>query len=170
MLLGCLKSAFLETPVGQYSEALLRAANKASDAETRARHAAEYERDTGTWKFKPSWRDATRGAKLRSIDNIRTACQENVTALKKKLLKVKKAAKEQHLNMTPFFSDVKSTARIRLQKKQLELCDHMEQLILAEINEGWDWRTGIKEQMAIRKQQDRIVELLNIFVFLMDGI
>jgi hypothetical protein len=48
--------------------------------------------------------------------------------------------------------------------------DHLEQLIVDETKPDWDWKAGIKEQMEIRKQQDRIVELIKVYVFKMDDI
>jgi hypothetical protein len=138
----------------------LRAANLASDAEVRARHAADPEFDTGTSLVNFNWLTATRGEKLRTSVAHRNAYRAKLDRAREKLEYAKHVV--EGTDTLPVGLELETAQMdVLLLEKMLDCVDELERLCLAETELGWDWKRGIEEQKQVRQKQKKICQLLS---------
>lgn len=138
----------------------LRLANSRSNAEQRARHAADPDMNTGHTFIHTTWKTGTRGEKLRTNHHhqLRYTAQlgemkKRVEALKARLKRKKNAKKEKEL--APMKADV------ALLERMLVLCARFHQMLLNETNDDWYWEEGLEDQKLLRCEQNDIFGKLN---------
>jgi hypothetical protein len=131
--------------------------NWAHDDEIRAEHARDIEITTGTTDAAVcGWDLATRGQKLRSCAKNRALC-----TTKQAEQQVKKTQLQNALQNNP--KSAKTTNQLKNVNANLanilkmdSLNNQLEQMVLDEAKQDWDWKTGIPAQIDVIKEQAKV--------------
>ncbi|KAE8444961.1 hypothetical protein EG329_014088 [Mollisiaceae sp. DMI_Dod_QoI] len=136
-----------------------RAANRASDDEERARHAADPNGDTGHSLVGPIWANSTRGEKMRTnhlhilkYQKQLEEVEKRIKVLKNELATAVDEDGEKRKELEGFESDV------GLLEEMLKLTQDLEDLVYDETKDGWDWAEGLAKQKAVREEQNDVYQ------------
>lgn len=128
--------------------------NQAHDDEVRAEHARDTEITTGTTDAAVcGWDLATRGQKLRSCAKYR-AVATTLQAEQQVKKTQHQGALQNNPTSTEIFNQLKNVNTILENILKVEILNsQLEQMVLDEAKQDWDWKTGIQAQINFIKAQ-----------------
>ena len=155
MVLDALSLSSLKTQVASQRDV---SANEASDNETREYHAHDTELHTGTRTFDAGdvWRLCTRGEKVADFCSHRAAYQKKLN-LEEGYKAILEATLREFPGTEMEVRELEQTKDIlAILQKLFDSVGQLEQMVLDETQQDWDWKAGLSDQIEFRKGQNML--------------